>query len=241
METHRLIRASVTGIDGSGKSSAVNGAIGLLQNERRIINPSECPVYSVIDSQQKFHYQVMINALYRMQGIADRAGIPQAVSSVKAVHVALQGRYIERRLIRKIHPDLVIGGRDMHIDPAVYAIFYSGRLGKKTVNERLNTMERIVGPHNRDIIVFLTVSPQEAMRRISNRLNEQRSGRGHDIHEDAKSLQQLQSEYGLALDVLQKRRSGLEIVEIDTQKFAQDEVAGMIAQKIQDVFSAKIS
>lgn len=153
----------------------------------------------------------------------------------------MQGRAIEPGLIRKIHPDIVLGERDHLIDPAVYAIFYSPKMGKKDMASRISYIRRVSGMDFRDVVFFLTVSPEEAVGRIERRIAQNRYDpkrpkreKLRQMHEHSIHLARLQSEYSTAFRVI-KGLHPIQVFEFDTTNQTKDQVADFVGTNIREI------
>lgn len=233
------LKVSITGIDGAGKSTVTRLIAAELGQEQRVARISR-PSYTIVDGVKKGRYQKLLGAVDGLHAIADRTENPRYVLGVNALNVVLQGRVIEPGLIRKVQPDIVLGSRDYLIDPSVYAIFYSRKLGKRDMDSRLDYMQRVSGMNFRDVIFFLTVPPDEAVERIERRIALERQDptrpereKWRHMHEQPEHLARLQHEYTSALEVAQQR-SNAKVFELDTSKLGQEEVASFVAATLRD-------
>lgn len=239
-EARPALKVAVTGIDGSGKSTTIQSIVDDLGTDNRIIHTASRPTYSLVEGKKQLHFRHLIGLIDKMHGFADNSQNPDLVCAVNAAHVMLQGRVIEPSLIERIKPTLVLGARDLLIDPSVYAVFYSPRLAAKSMAERIDLLSNLTGTSVRDVIFFLTVPPEEAVVRIDSRMEKEKIGasltgreKWRHMHENAADLEKLQREYYVALDEIH-RRSHVEIVEIDTSQMTQSEVGDLIKSKIRE-------
>jgi len=234
------LRAVITGVDGAGKSTTAGFVVNALGHEYRIAKPGPSrPFYTMVDGNKRYYYQNTIKLIDRLHAIADRSHRPDFVGAVNAINVILNGRVVEPDFIRRVKPELVLGARDFYIDPAVYSVIYSPRLGKKPMNERIDTLKRITGAPYRDIIFFLTVPPEEAISRIEGRIAAERLNpnstereKWRHMHEQPDILNNLQMEYYNALNEVQKRHP-VQIYEINTSGILQSEVVDSITHTIK--------
>ncbi len=238
-EANKPVRASITGIDGAGKSTTLALVVDDLKQDNRIVKATNRPVYSVVGGTKEYHYRRLIGLIDMLHGFADQTHNPNYVCAVNAAHVVLQGRIIEPTLERRIKPTIVLGARDLMIDPAVYAVCYSPRLARKNMSDRISFIEQLTGAQYRDVIFFLTVPPEEAVSRIEGRIEAENASlagverpKWRHMHENPRQLNLLQHEYYDALDEV-KKRSGVDIVTIDTLTLDQTEVALLICNEIR--------
>lgn len=233
------LKVSITGIDGAGKSTTLAMVVDDLKQDNRIAKATNRPVYSVIEGKKEYHYRRLIGLIDLLHGVADRTQNPNYVCAINAMHVVLQGRVIEPTLIHRVQPTLVLGARDLLVDPAVYAVCYSPRLAGKKMSDRIAFLERLTGTPYRDLVFFLTVPPEEAVSRIERRIVSENASldkierpKWRHMHENPQQLSLLQCEYYHALEELQ-RRSSVKIIPIDTSTMNQEEVATLIANEIR--------
>lgn len=232
------LTASITGIDGAGKSTVSEMVTASLSPDIRIAKISR-PVYTVTELGKEMRYVRLMKAVDKIHGIADRRTSKKLSLAANAVDVILQGRLIEPGLIKDINPELVLGTRDYLVDPAVYATFYSRLLAGRTTERRVNVFQGITGSSIRDIIFFLTVPPDEAVARIERRMEAEKVGeknpsrlKWRHMHEEVEHLENLQAEYYKALDVMRKKGTP-DICEIDTSRYTQSEVADIISSTLR--------
>lgn len=239
-EARPALKVAITGIDGSGKSTTIADIVGDLALDNTIVHSASRPVFSVVEGEKRLHFTHLLGLIDKLHGYADGSRNPNLVCAVNAAHVILQGRVIEPSLIKQIQPTLVLGARDLLIDPSVYAVFYSPRLAAKSMPQRIDTLANLTGASVRDIVFFLTVPPEEAVRRIEARMeleqkkNASTTGRikWKHMHENEVDLERLQREYYSALDEIH-RRTHVDIVEINTSQMNQSEVGDLIKAKIR--------
>lgn len=234
------LKVAITGIDGSGKSTTLGMVVDDLKQDNRIAKATNRPVYSVINGQKEYHYRALIGFIDRLHGLADQSRNPNLVFAVNTVHVMLQGRLIEPTLMHRVRPTLVLGARDLLVDPAVYAVCYSPPLARKNMSDRVSFLKRLTGAPYRDIIFFLTVPPEEAVARIEGRIRAENESiepierpKWRHMHENPQQLALLQREYSVALAEIQKR-SGAEVIPINTSGVEQVNIASLIVNVIRE-------
>lgn len=238
-EFPRRLTASITGIDGAGKSTVSELVTETLSKDVQIAKLSR-PVYSVKGGVKTAEYTKCMAVVDRIHEFADKRENRQLSLAANALDVILQGRVIEPGLRKKVNPDIVLGTRDYLIDPSVYSIFYAGFLGKKPPEERLEVFQKITGSRVRDIVFFLTVPPNEAVERIEKRMAEEREKsenvmreKWRHIHEQPHYLDQLQQEYYSVLKVV-PQKGPVKIYEIDTTTKNKEQVADYISLTLRE-------
>ncbi len=233
MSRERLVRGAVTGIDGAGKDSVLSAAIEVLGENFNIVKISR-PAVCIIDGNKVMEFTSVFKAIDLMHSIADRMRNVRAILAVNSVNVMFQTRVVEPALVRKYKPDLIIGARDMLVDPCVYSVFYAGgSLASRGEMERLQIMRRLTATAFRDTIAYLTVDPATAIRRIESRISEESLGRPtlrrkfRHLHEDPENLKLLAETYYRVLAALQSLHP-TSILEIKTDDRSRSEVTCMI-------------
>lgn len=237
-EPYRPLTASITGIDGAGKSSVSTIVTNQLPCDVRIAKISR-PVYSVTDGKTQPKYTRMMGVVDMVHAFADEKRSKNLSLAANAIDVVAQGRIIEPGLIRNVRPQLVLGTRDYLIDPSVYASYYSKFLSGRSMETRLDFFKRLTGSSIRDVIFFLTVPPDEAVARIDRRILDEAGGETNParlkwkhMHEREDHLTMLQSQYHIALDILRKREKPA-IYHIDTSKYTKEQVADQITSTLE--------
>ncbi|CAN5186199.1 hypothetical protein BH11PAT1_BH11PAT1_7680 [soil metagenome] len=237
-------RFAVTGIDGAGKNTIIEQVVKELSPKYSIVKPN-VPAYSLKDGHEQQHYTGLLHFLDLMYEYGDRTRNPRLIGAVNSLFVMANSRLVEPGMVRNVRPDLVIGERDFHLDPAVYALVYSPLLANKPMQERIKFLQKVTGAHQRTAIFFLTVPADEAVRRIKGRIaGEKVSAEGvrrtkwRHMHENGPTLQRLQREYYPAITALQQI-SPVDIVEIDTAELSPEGVAELVASKIDSYATFK--
>ena len=233
------LRTVITGIDGAGKSTTAGIIAEQMGKEFKLVKTGR-PVYTMVDGDKQYHYQRVIELIDKMHCIADKSKKPNFIGGVNAINVLLNTRIIEPLLIRRFQPDLVLGTRDFHIDPAVYSIVYQPYLAKKSMSERIDFMETVTGTPYRNMVFFLTVPAEEAVSRIERRIAKERANPGtserekwRHLHENSQTLTRLQGEYYDALKTIQTK-APIIIYEINTFGIPHMQVADLISETIRE-------
>lgn len=215
------LKISVTGIDGSGKSTVCSMVTCELGVDSSLVKLSR-PVYSIEKGEKKYHFEKLVSAIDWLHEKADHSRNINLVLAANTLNVVFQGRVVEPLLMARLKLDYVIGSRDYLIDPSVYADFYSPLLAKQPMAQRIETMKRITRLDFRNVIFLLTVPPDTAVCRIENRIKEEaRTGKKVErpkwrhMHENSRDLAKLERGYHKALDVV-AGQSNTKIIEIDT-------------------------
>jgi len=240
----QLPRLAITGPDGAGKSTTARMVALQIGQDFRLIQPGPSrPVYAVVNREIQYPFQSLIQLIHRLHGLADRTRRPALVGAVNALNVLLCARVVEPILIRRFDPELILRGRDPRVDPSVYSSVYLPIFARQPMEKRIDSLGRLTGLPCSDVIFFLTVPPDEAIRRIEARIvlekgdpsiiSATRSWRWRHIHEDPDTLAFLQSEFYRGFDAL-LRRWPVQIYEIDTFCMPQAQVVDFIVSTIRE-------
>lgn len=238
------LTASITGIDGAGKSTVSEIVTSQLPSDLRIAKISR-PVYSVTEGNKDLRYVGLMGVVDKLHARADARRSKRLSLAANALDVVVQGRVIEPRLSRRVNANLVLGTRDYIIDPSVYAVYYSRLLARRPVEQRLAFFQKLTGSKLRDVVFLLTVPPDEAVARIERRMAEEASGESNSsrqkwkhMHEREDHLERLQAEYYTAIATLSKAAQP-EVHVIDTSKNNKAQVADKITSVLESRLSCR--
>lgn len=94
------------------------------------------------------------------------------IVAANALNDMVKTRGMERRVLLE-NVDVIASSRDPRLDPVVYADYYGG-VARRFNKERQGQVLQALNGVQRDLIVLLHVDPEEAVRRIEQRIaNEQ--------------------------------------------------------------------
>lgn len=221
-ERQSPLRISITGMDGSGKSSAYRAFVASVPEDLTVVRISRFS--SVIrNGEEQIVDRQISQGLDNFHSWADSTKNRKVVSVANALCVLYAWRIQEKRLTQKYKPDLVLALRDPYIDPMAYARFYSPHtLGAMPLECREKTLKRLHGAPVSDSIIFLDVDPVVAVARIDQRIREEAQATTQlerakwvHLHENVTDLAAIRLEYSATLSYFQSRY-GIEVKEIDT-------------------------
>lgn len=236
-------RFVITGPDGAGKSTTARAVALQLGRDYRVVQPGPSrPVYAVVDREMKYPFQTMMKFIHWLHRVADETRKPALVGAVNVLNVLFCTRVVSPFFIRRFKPDVILAARDAWVDPSVYSSIYVPLFAKQSLERRIQQMKWITGVPSSHIIFFLTVSPEEAIRRINARIHAEktnpemiartRSSRWRHIHEDPETLHYLQNEFFNAFRILQQRYP-VQVREINSSAMPQSQVVDSIAGTIR--------
>ena len=230
---------SLAGPDGAGKSTAAFKAATLMVRERGLILAKpNAPAELFTPEGVTRHYDAVYSLLERLHADFDDKGNKMGVLLVNMIRSTVQGRVIEPRLVRNYNPDAIWRTRDLIVDYAVYQGFYVPYKWVGSVQERIDRAKAISGSRFSNLIFFVTVDPAEAVRRIGQRIEDEKRelpehGRVHHrhMHEEIGPLTEILAGYYEVLPVIREMHPETRIVEIDSDVIASEEAALIITQE----------
>lgn len=225
---------SATGPDGAGKDTAWKNAMPHLSSDLTIVKIGK-PSSVIQNGKEIYVHTATSRILDSLHSWADSKRSKKLTLLSNALIVLFQWRVQEPWLIYQAKPDLVFSLRDGYADPAAYARYYSpDTLGKQTIPKRIETLQKIHGSPIRDLTVFLDVSPEVAVWRISERMQREATQQGllrpkwiHQ-HENVEDLTAIREEYLAVLGYLQKNK-GTQVERIDTNNMRKPDVGSRLA------------
>lgn len=223
------LKAAITGIDGSGKSTVLDRLVSHpdFSLKATISRPKYEPgawqvnavpvhrrLFGVVDyltlMGDRFNNGLLTGAVYAGMIVA---GYKPAETVVKAIY----------------KPDMLITERDIVLDSAVYSAFYFPRIGGD-LNTRLRIASLLTLTHLPDLIIYLSVNPKVALKRIQESLEKKcwmgRKFKPH-IHETLDGLAALQTFFMDALNSATAK--GTEVIEVDANRDRPEEIAARLA------------
>ena len=229
-----LLRISIIGIDGSGKSSTTLRAIHSLSYQFSICKTGRNP-FSIWKGDIFYCLPKVANFFEGLLKRVDATKKRKWIGLTRLLFVFFQG-WLEPYMIKKYHPDLVMTTRCMIIDSAVYSDFYYPSISRKMgIADKLKHTQQYSRLPFRNLYFFLHTPIQAAMERIHKRISDDHPeisyGRDYwlHLHEHEESLQLLDQRFRETLRVAQ-RMVPFKIVEIDTVKRNEEEVAQLIVE-----------
>lgn len=232
------LRATITGVDGTGKTTATNIVAGQIGREHKLIKQGPSgSIYTIVDGKINYHYKNITGLLDRLHVFADRTKNVKFIGAVNALSVYLNGRMIEPSLSKVLKPEVALRTRDIYVDSAVYSIVYQTPFANRSMDRKIDLLKTFIGSPFSHIIFFLTASPEEAMKRIEGRIANEGNGsdvkKQTELHENHQTLMRLQNAYYPALEALQNK-SRVKIYEINTLNMSVDQVSNFIASIIKE-------
>lgn len=240
-----LIRISIMGIDGSGKSSTTLRAIHSLSWKFTICKTGRTPFFmwkgdiSYCLSKIGFFFEGLFKKV-------DATKKRQWIGLTRLLFVFFQG-WLEPYMIKRYQPDLIMTTRCMVVDSAVYSDFYYPFISQKmSIEGKLRLARQYSHLPFRDLYFFLDTPIQTAMARIYKRISDDHPevsyGRDYwlHLHEHEGSLQLLDQKFRKTLQVARKI-APFRIVEIDRSKYNEEKVSEVISEYSMDFYKGGLT
>jgi thymidylate kinase len=228
------VRISVIGIDGAGKSSTTLKAIYSLSHQVPICKAGRNPI-SIWEGNISPCLPKTAKCFESLFKRMDATKKRQWIGLTRLVFVFFQG-WLEPYMIKKYRPGLVMTTRCMIVDSAIYSDFYYPRVSQKmAIESKLRFAQQYSRLPFRDLYFFLDTPIETAMERIYRRISDDHPeityGRDYwlHLHEHEESLRELDRKFRETLMIAQ-RMAPFEVVEIDTAKHGEEEVANFISE-----------
>jgi thymidylate kinase len=226
------IRISVIGIDGSGKSSTAMRSIFSLSEHFSICKPGRM-AFSMYQGNPKMflpEISIFFESLFKK---VDQTRKRNLIGFSRIIFVLYQN-WLEPFMIRRFSPKIVLSTRCMIIDSAIYAGFYYLTVQRVPLDRRLKLISRWIKLPFRDLYFLLQTPINEAIERIHRRISQEHGSclvnREYwlHIHEYEPILNKFAQNFRQGLADAQRLKS-FHVVEIDTSKYDEVEVSGLIS------------
>jgi thymidylate kinase len=227
-------RVAIVGIDGSGKTTTALRLVERLAERMVVCQPGR-PSVVASEGRLRTFLPEAARSMEQQLRRADRTGSKLRVALSRRRYLAYVTR-IERLMVRRFRPELLLVARCPIIDPAVYAAFYLPRAARAlSLERRLTLAELTARVPPRDLYFLLDTPVDVAMERIHRRVAaaEGEAGREHwlHLHERPEVLRELAGGLRRALELVQAR-SGARVVAVDNAVMRQDGVVELIAERV---------
>lgn len=232
---------SVCGTDGSGKDTALTNAYHKFMRDN--------PTTTILEVGKPTRYWDGTQWIIVEPGItrtidewhqrADKSKNPKLITVASLMSVLFMWRHQAPYWSRKFKPDMVISIRDPHIDPAAYAPFYTpDTMGKLSIPDRIKLVKGLTGVPYREEIVFLNLEPEIAVRRIKQRVFEEKATGGdgsrpekwEHLHENVAGISLIRDEFFKVLGYVEGSL-GIRVTRIDASQ-SKEVVAGELVARL---------
>ncbi len=226
------LRISIIGIDDSGKSTTTLKVIDALSHQIPACKTGRGSFFiwrgNVIPC-----LPIIGNFFEGLFKRVDATKKRQWIGLTRLLFFFFQG-WLEPYMIKKYHPELVMGTRCMIIDSSIYSEFYYPWISRRmTTESKLRFAQLYSRLPFRDLYFFLNTPVQIAMERIYKRISGDHPkityGRDYwlHLHEHEESLRSLDQKFR---DTLQMARVKMpfKLIEIDTAEQSEEQVSKLI-------------
>ncbi|HEY9702677.1 MAG TPA: hypothetical protein V6C58_09540 [Allocoleopsis sp.] len=229
-------KISVTGIDGSGKSTSVAKVAEKLSKHHTVGKVGRPAYVCGPEIQKKYVCSNLNKTIDAIHNFSDNIESKLLVAGVSAVS-RFAITYIENN-ISQYNPEVTIYSRDKIIDPAVYSTFYFPFTKKWPVNLRINIAKNIQISRICSTIVYLDIDPRLAVERIEKRIEQEKKhssdrNKWKHMHENVEELSSLRNYYFEALEHMEKKFN-TEIITIKVDDKSLDQVSSSIETIIKN-------
>ena len=230
-------KISVVGLDGSGKSSALEILVKqhLKGKEVRVVDPSAALYASEVWKTGHVPIGRRVAAFVdRTTLLGDKLDSRLFQGAIYGAIMGVGSHPFYWLMAAKYHPDLLIRERDVAIDGAVYSQFYFPFAARVlTASQRLWLITEVLQHSLPRKVIYLDVEPEVALDRILKSLEEKawtgRKNMPHP-HENLDGLRLLRGAYHDVLEAAEDR--GIEVVRLDATSSAPEQVASAIYSHI---------
>ncbi|MEK7154891.1 MAG: hypothetical protein AAB697_02065 [Patescibacteria group bacterium] len=213
---------TVSGIDGSGKSSAVDGVSKLLVDDKQsvgVLSSSGTISYVYSGREKKPIYLQITQKITALYKAGQESGNHMLVLASLFEYLLLRERFI-RPCMEKLSLDCIVGDRDPFVDSIVLLESYLRINFPPRVMAK--TLESIIGNHPARILFLLNISPEVAFAR-------RKSETGNlDIHERPDRLKRMSERYIPTITAMERCGKVSEHIEINTEESNRSHVVGEI-------------
>ncbi|MFH1211224.1 MAG: hypothetical protein V1645_04910 [archaeon] len=221
-----VFKATLSGIDGSGKSSALDQLSRRLSHDGYTVAHTLRPFYIDMPKGRRERYaQRYEETMDCLHQVADKLKQKTFIGMINVIHHCGVSKIIEDYAIKKFKPDVVLAGRDTLLDPFAYSAYYFSFTKSLPVWIR-KRVDELMNKSRADMTFYMDIDPDLAYERILKRIekekkesNELREKWAH-MHENPKDLRFLKQEFETAIDLFGK--GGQVIVRIDASKPLDD-------------------
>jgi len=164
------LKVSLSGIDGSGKSTSASAVSRRLADEGYTVVHALRRAFVDRPGREREYFADRVHGLVdRAHQAFDRRRSRTGVGLINLAYARLW-RAIEARAVRRFRPHVVLNGRSAVLDPAVYAPFYFPMTGALPAAWRVSLSAFIVRPEPADLRFLLDLPATEAHERILARI-----------------------------------------------------------------------
>lgn len=222
--SEKIFTASITGIDGSGKTTTVNAVANLLSGTYSVGVLASLRNFSYVfhKGEQKFLFPELSSKIASLYEKGQDYN-PLALFASCISHVVLQGRLIEPHIIRNYNPDFLITDRNRLVDSIIMFMTYG--ITGIPMRVMASVVEAIGGKSVTDDLILLTVDLETAHRRASR-------GKRSDNHESRENLKKMEALYPMVIALLASMGRIKTWTSIDSEVNPQEVVYQVVYSRV---------
>lgn len=239
-----VFRVSLSGIDGSGKSTSIDEISTQLSQEGYTVAHIRRPSYVDRPNKERKYFATHINNFIDfLHRSADDYNNKTLVGLINIAHCNISN-LIEGYTIHEFKPDIIFSGRDPFLDTFAYSSYYFSFTKdldptfKKKINLLLNSNSMY------DLIFYMDIDPSLAYERILTRIEKEKNGAKHrkkwaHMHENPEGLNFLKDQFEIAIDIMLNKENSGNLVRIDASR-QQEEIIGTMISIIKESIKDRI-
>ncbi len=221
----KTVKISILGLDGAGKSTTVAYFTKMFYKQYFIVKTGRSVYYFDKNSGEKIELFTdklkKIDEKYaKYEQKKSRLGIVWA-----SICYVFALRFIERYIIRKFKPEIIIASRDISVDTVIYVDYYIPFM-KYIPKPILRFFIRLFSlfPKKSDLIIYLQLDPKESIKRIKKRELKKKVDKSvmriksRYRHENFKDLKKISENYDHYLQDYLSKKKKVTVVYIDANK-----------------------
>lgn len=182
------LKASISWIDGCGKSSTIAWTTESLGQEYLIAKVGR-PSYIFGPSNLKEEINNNISSkIEKYRPIVNKRWLRPIIAWLNAVF-AINQWIITENILKDYQPDILINSRDTIIDSIVYSSFYIPPTRHIGTNIKINALQYLTQSQLPNMFIYMDIDPENSIERII------KSWRPLDRHETVENLTNLRNHY----------------------------------------------
>jgi len=220
-------KATLSGIDGCGKSTAIDNVSRDLAREGYTVAHANRPFFVETGCEKQYKFSSLVSFVDYLHRKADDAERRFAVTVINGLYQTTIRPLSEAYVKYRYNPDVIINGRDSNLDPTVYSTYYIPTLGKLSPLSRSMLFSFLIQTQRTDVIFYFDIDPAVAHERITKRIEKEKKAgvvnrkKFHHMHETPEGLKFLREQYEVSVDALGKKHN-MNIVRINALSTEED-------------------
>ena len=158
-----ISKSSITGRDGTGKTTAVDSVSQMLAKNHRVgvMTSLRSPSYLLINDQKRLLFPNLTNKIAKVYDRGQGSNNTLTILGSLFCHILLQQRFIEPKMARDYNLDFIIRDRDPIADSIVMFMVYGMR--GLSIRLMMNVVEAVVGKKVRTDNLFLLTAQSKVL------------------------------------------------------------------------------